>query len=197
LIGTTLLASVTATPLLSRLNLASENSAATWWPGILLALASIHAFDGSARWRRHAPARAWASIAIVLIVLSADEVGSIHERVEYFSEILGLHDQLAHLPFALVLLGLFGYAVHPGHGHQAAEQRALILIALGLFVSVAVQELIEEKLTLQSALARGIRAAIEEGTELAGILILLKVAMGNTAGLFAPGGPLAGRCSKR
>jgi hypothetical protein len=62
------------------------------------------------------------------------------------------------------------------------------VIAFGLFATVAVQELIEGRLELESVAARAARMAIEEGTELAGILILLKVAMSNTAGLFAPTG---------
>ena len=193
LVSTTALSILTESQLLTKFSLSQENNAATWWSGILLTLASMHAFDGHARWQKEMPsiARAWALISIVLLGLSADEVGSIHERVELATNVLGVPDVVALAPFELVLLALLGSGLlllwsDDGQRHKVVP----IVIAFGLFglfAAVVVQEEV-----IQDNFHYPILSALEEGTELAGILILLKVAMSNTGGLFRPSESPAG-----
>ena len=47
----------------------------------------------------------------------------------------------------------------------------------------ALQEFLEHKIDWQTDVARAIRVALEEDTELLGMLILLRIAMANTAAL--------------
>src|SRR5258705_12593640 len=69
---------------LAPLNLTNENVAASWFSGILLLLGSLHAADGFFRVRRtnFKAALAWCVICGMLLALSADEIGSLHERID-------------------------------------------------------------------------------------------------------------------
>src|SRR5690606_32202148 len=91
-------------------NLAHENNLAAWWSGSLLLVAALHALDGRAKLASlgdRRTAAAWAALALVLIALSLDEVGSLHERAERF---VPLERWWALLPFGVVLLGVAGWS---------------------------------------------------------------------------------------
>ena len=53
-------------------NLALENNFAAWWSGMLFLLTGLHAFDGYVLLKKSAPkaANGWASLSIILIILS-------------------------------------------------------------------------------------------------------------------------------
>jgi hypothetical protein len=162
----------------------SENSPGALWSGFLLVLVAIHAYDGYALWRRRQPdvAKAWLSIAMVLLIFSADEIGSIHERVSLQGEALGIGSWFALLPFAIVVAALLGYAVALFWRAEGQRGTAIVVVlGFALLGSVALQEFLEHRIVLVSDSARAIRAAVEEGTELVGMLILLKLALANTA----------------
>ena len=59
---------------------------------MLLAIVSLHAFDGHVLWRHSAPdaARGWAMLAAVLLFLSFDEVASVHERLGALGKALSM-----------------------------------------------------------------------------------------------------------
>lgn len=176
--------------LLGRFSLTGENNAAAWWSGMLLAVVSLHAYDARARLRQRQPgaARGWALIAAVLLFLSADEVGSIHERLAMLGRHLGLGSWSLLLPIGAVLAAMLGRALvllWTAGGEQRRQVRLLVAGFL-LLGSVALQEFIEHRIEWQSAVARAVRAVVEEGTELTGMLVLLRVAMANTAGLGGP-----------
>src|SRR5690606_18405329 len=63
----------------------------------------------------------------------------------------------------------------------------LILLALALFGLTVVQEMIEVSQVWQQVVTPGVRAGLEEGTELAAALLLIQAALPNTRGIFAPG----------
>jgi hypothetical protein len=167
-----------------KLLLTRENNPAALWSGLLLALVAIHAYDGYALWRRQQVevAKAWLSIGLLLLILSADEVGSIHERVGVFGEQIGIGPWIPLLPFAIILGAVFGYAVVLLWRTEGQRRTAMVvLLGFLLLGSAAPQEVVEHHFVFASNIAHAIRATLEEGTELAGMLLLLKVAMANTA----------------
>jgi hypothetical protein len=183
-------------PLLARFSLARENNPAAWWSGMLLAVMSLHAFDGHALLRRREPgaAKGWALLAAVLLFLSADEVGSIHEQLGDWGEALGLGTWSLLLPLGAVLAAMLGRALVLLWSAGGEQRRKVRPIAIGFLIlgSVALQEELELRIQWQTDAARAVRAAVEEGTELIGMLVLLRVAMANTAGLAVRGAAAAG-----
>lgn len=168
-----------------QLHLGAENNLGATWSGVLPMLAAAHAFDGYAR---HAGrdwdlARGWACIALVLLALSADEIGSIHERVLEFGSWPGT------LPFAVILGGMVGYGLVLLA--RSAERAKVPYLLLGFFLlsTVPLHEVVEHR-TIESMTpgAKALRLVLEEGTELCGLLILFNVVAGNTARLSSTGG---------
>ena len=180
--------------LLDRFSLIREKNLAAWWSGMLLAVVSLHASDGHTLLRRRDPGAAsgWALIATVLLFFSADEVGSIHERLSLVGAALGFGTWSLLLPLGAVLGAVLGGALVLLWLAGGNERRAAWLLAVGFLLlgSVALQEVLEHAIEWQTDAARAVRAAVEEGTELTGTLVLLGAAMANTAGL-APRGAAA------
>lgn len=183
------------------LDLSSENVVAAWWSGMLLFLASLHAYDGAERMKARvreqgapggvpgsdtttitAAARAWVVIAGILLFFSADEIGSIHERIGALAWPLGQSEFAVYGIVAVVLGGLAIFALH--RLWRVRDQRGSavgLFFGFGLLASVAVQEYLEHTLEW-STLAEAFRVSVEEGTELVGILFILFVTMPNTIG---------------
>lgn len=171
---------------LSKFNLAHENNVAAWWSGMVLALAGIHALDGFAAHRNQDArvARGWLALALVLFILSMDEIASVHERVSLIGEALADNSWVLLAPFAVVLMVMTGYSLlmlwsAPRYRGDVIR----IVIAFLIFGSVAGQEFLELTLSWEGNAVQAIRAGAEEATELLGMLILLRVTMGHTAGL--------------
>lgn len=169
---------------LSHLTLTQENNVGAWWSGILLLIGAIHAFDGYRLWKyeRSRVARGWAALALALLILSLDEIGSLHERVELW---LPGGAWLNVLPFASVVVGLFAYAVAslwPGRDYRRAA--VLIVLAFLCFGATAFQDYLEHNEIWMNMISRGVRAGLEEGSELAGMLLLIRAALPNTGGIF-------------
>jgi hypothetical protein len=169
---------------LKQFKLTYENNFAAWWSGILLLLTSLHAFDGYAlsQQAQSGSKRGWAVIALILMILSADEIGSFHERA---GNIFPLGSGwLSLLPFAVLLMSLLIYALFSLWKNGESPKRILlIVIGFSLFLTVALQEFLEHRVTWEQWM-RPIRGSVEEGTELLGMLILMKVCLPNTQGLF-------------
>jgi hypothetical protein len=167
------------------LDLTFENNFASWWSGILLLIVSLHAFDGFLLWRARKPlaAAGWAIISAVLSVLSLDEIGTLHERAWAF---LPWGEWLSLLPFAVLIAALLIFAV-VGIGTAGSRKTAWLLV-LGFFFlsSVLLQEFVELEYSRlwRQFVGVEVRTALEEGSELLGMLILLRAAMPNTQGLF-------------
>src|SRR5690606_16237834 len=127
-------------------------------------------------------AAAWAALALVLIALSLDEVGSLHERAERF---VPLERWWALLPFGVVLLGVAGWSAWQlWKRHRPRSDVVLIAAAFALFGSVAFQEELEHAL-VWPAWALPLRLGIEEGTELAAMLLLIVATSACSGGIFA------------
>lgn len=167
-----------------KFNLGIEGNFAALWSGVLLFLPALHAFDGWSEHRSSQPAlaRAWVSIGLVLMALSFDEIASLHERLP---EETGADSWWAFLPIALIFASMLAYGMRILYRFDRYRRTVWFIgLAFALFASVAVQERIEHRVDWPSSLV-GLRAVIEEGTELLATLILIKVVMNNTRGLLS------------
>ena len=173
---------------LQRLALGGENSLGVWWQGFLLLLASLHSFDGYYlnRDRDATAARAWLVLGVVFACLSLDEVGSLHERSELFVPLGGFWAAVS--PFAAVLAGATVYAVAALLRSSTYRVRGVMIAGvLSLFGAVAFQEYLEWT-TRWWGDSRHLRTALEEGTEMAGMLLAVAASLPNTMGVFGRGG---------
>lgn len=155
--------------LLEPLNLVREGNPATWWSGLALLVGGLLACELVGRQPSTAPPasrRAWVAVAAVLIALSADELGSFHERVDLPGGFRGVA-AVAAIAFAWPLLVLFR--------QQESRSAAIgITLGFGLFGGVAVMEHFERATSLPTWL-HGPRAGLEEGLELAAQLLIVTV----------------------
>ena len=165
-------------------NLALENNLAAWWSGMLLAIVALFAADGAALHgnRETGAARAWLLIAGVLLFLSLDEVGSLHERLALFGKGVGVGRWGLLLPLGAVLAVSLVWAILLLYRAGGAQRQCMWPIILGfcLLGSVAIQEFVEKTVEWNGDLTKAIRLVVEEGTELVGMLILLRTAMVNS-----------------
>lgn len=169
---------------LAHLALTYENNFGAWWSGALLLLAAMHAFDGFRLWRNERPrvARGWAVLSLVLLILSLDEIGSLHERVELW---LPGSVWMDLLPFGLVLVGLFAFAILSIWSSPEHRRRALLIVLAFLcFGATAFQEYLEHNTEWGTRVNEGLRAGVEEGTELLGMLLVIGATLPNTQGIF-------------
>jgi hypothetical protein len=149
--------------LLEPFNLVREANPAAWWSGLALAAGGFLACD---LFRRQAAPGTWVwgAVSAVLVGLSADELTSLHERVDTpggWTPIAAV----AALAFAFPLLAML---------RDSASRSAALWIGsgFGLFAVVAVMEYIERLVDLPQGW-KGPRAGLEEGLELAGQLLIL------------------------
>ncbi|MCU0736580.1 MAG: hypothetical protein MUF20_13865 [Methylotetracoccus sp.] len=158
-----------------------ENNIGAWWSGALLVLAAVHSFDGFRRYQDEGATKlalAWLVIAGVLVGLSLDEVGSLHERVGQRGGWWAL------LPFGVVIIAAVTWASWQ-MWTSSVERRSikLIAVAFALFAATAGNEYLEHALEWPAWL-RPWRAGFEEGLELVGMLILISVAMRHSGEAF-------------
>ena len=175
--------------LIRTFSLIGENNMGAWWSGVLLLLAAIHASDGYFLLieSKSRAARGWVLISIILLLLSADEISSIHERVGQLGQDFGIGTWWSLLPFAIILFTMLAYALlslWSTKGHR--RKMWFILLGFSFFGVAALLEFIEHAITRETDLARIMHFIMEEGSELLGMLILLRVSMSNTKGLFYP-----------
>lgn len=149
-----------------KFNLTGENGFGAWWSGMLLLLGAVHAFDACLRHRDSDRRQAfgWAAFAIVMALLSMDEVGSLHERA---GPLL--------VPFGAVFAVLAATALLTLL-HSAVPFRHVFLLgfAFALFGGVAGQEYLQHNSQWWGD-NDGLRAGLEEGTELVAMLIIIWV----------------------
>ncbi|MDH3377002.1 MAG: hypothetical protein OEQ39_08550 [Gammaproteobacteria bacterium] len=153
----------------SALSLYHESNYAVWWSGYCFLAAGVIFYAVAGRVNTAKDRLMWAVVAAVVLALSADEIGSLHERVSRAGGWWAL------LPFAVIGTGAFGYAIGrtvltPAHRLSGI----LILSSLLIFFAVAGLEFVEHNYRFKSSLfARG-SLVFEEAIELfaASLLIL-------------------------
>lgn len=142
-------------------NLGLEMNLAAWWSGICLATIGLLAFeffilkDGKTR-------NAWLVFAILMLGLSLDEVGSLHEIASWSMR----------LPYAVILCLMLLYSVKKLMSDPQTKKSAiLITVAFFLYGSVALQEYLQFAVSWPEW-AKGPRVGVEEGTELLATFLL-------------------------
>jgi hypothetical protein len=181
--------------LLERFLLTRENNVGAWWSGMLLFVLALNAWSAGLARRSARASRAWASIGFILLFLSADEVGSMHERLGILGDALGVGSWGLILPLGAVVGAVLLHALYVLWQQDGPRLPALLLMGFAMLGSVAVQEVLEHRLVWETLAANAIRDMIEEGTELVGMLLLLAVITPETFGKPSErrhaGGPLA------
>lgn len=175
---------------LAPLNLSEENVAAAWFSGALLLLGSLLAADGYFRLRTTnlKAALAWWIIAAMLLGLSLDEIACLHERIEDWKT----GSILSFVPFLLALLtGCVWSFVQLWRAPSERPKVPGLILGFALLVSVGGQEILERIIDLPWYV-KPFRIAVEEGSELAGMLILIYTSMPNSSGLFDTARPARG-----
>lgn len=165
-------------------NLGNENNLAAWWSGALLAVIALCASDGaySETNRRNGTAKAWLVISGVFLFLSADEVGSLHERLSELGKAMGIGGWGLLLPLGAVLAVLMGWSLFRLWLAGGSQRRKVwpISFALALFALVVLQEFVEHAVAWNGEFVNSLRLILEEGTELVALLILFRVVLSNT-----------------
>jgi hypothetical protein len=175
--------------LLRPLNLAREHTVATWFSGIQLLLFALlaHSLSLALRARDRRAGRAYWLLSWIGLLLFWDEIGSIHERAEFF---MPLPDDVAELPLGIVGGVVLLYALVLMRRSRTVTGNSAWLVVAG-FLAFAMVYLLEIVEGLQlSRLVRALRFAVEEGTELLGILLLHAAIVSNKKRLGAFTGKL-------
>ncbi|MCG8691068.1 MAG: hypothetical protein MI806_07645 [Minwuiales bacterium] len=144
-------------------NLGGEQNLAVWWSGILLFMAGVlfYEFYCRAADRLRLP---WLLLAILMVTLSVDEIGSFHERLGGWRNMI-----LIGLPFGMMFL----YAIVQLLSRPQTRRAAYFTLAGFLcFGSVGIQEFLEHTVVWPDW-SRGLRLGMEEGTELLGSFLVL------------------------
>lgn len=150
-------------PVLSYFNLAGENSLGVWWSGICLLTIALLSYELFST-KKDGTKLAWLALSVLFTGLSWDEIGSLHERVGGWSQLV---------PYAIVCIALCGYSLFKLLSVKSSQKSAYLIIAACLLLcSVALQEYLEHAFAWPFWLS-GIRVGIEEGTELLGTFICL------------------------
>jgi hypothetical protein len=160
--------------LVALFSLQFEKNLATYWEGWCLLIIAILAFqrflnlETSMKYER----RAWIGFGVLVAGLSLDELGSIHERSEFLFTSFDLSGMRATIPLAVPVVFVLIFTLLNMFRLPDRRSLWLTIAALGLFGAVVLQEHLEQSVAWPFW-AGGIRCGFEEGTELAGIFLLL------------------------
>lgn len=159
--------------------LGGENNIGAWWSGMLLALAAFLAFDAFFNSEKALDEqRGWLALGLALLLLSFDEIASLHESLSRLS--LG---GLAVL--GVVGLGLTGYGLtRLKRARVPARVLLRLVLAFGLLATVPIHEAVQELLEWRDPFIYGVRALLEEGTEIVAMLIFIAATQPNSTSLL-------------
>jgi hypothetical protein len=144
-------------------NMSDEMNISVWWHGMCLFVASLLAYELFSE-KINRTGTAWLSLSIIMLGFSLDEIGSLHERIS-------LHSSTT--PYKLIVIFLFLYSLSILFSKQDTRKSAnFILFGFILYAVVVAQEKIEHLLNFPQW-TRGIRAGMEEGSELVATFLVL------------------------
>ena len=164
----------TARRILTQFDLGQEMNLAAWWSSMILFSIGLLCYEIYSD--RHNPKKlAWLLLAIAFTCLSIDEIGSVHERIETWIELI---DPYVAIPLVQLIdpyipIAVLGIILVPLPviilWRFPQTHRSAIFIAIGflLLATIAVQERLEGYIEWRQW--GGIRLGVEEGTELLGM----------------------------
>ena len=168
---------------MSQLSLQGENVLAAWFSSMSMLLAGVAAATCFALERRTPAGRGllsigWLILAGVFLLLSLDELGSLHERIGAVRGVGSSAGESAPPGWVVLLAPPIGVVAAFMAAFARARLRrfpaacALMLLGVALFLTVPLQELIEISLfsTLGASRRPALLSVLEEGTELAGVI---------------------------
>ncbi|WP_027715509.1 hypothetical protein [Desulfuromonas sp. TF] len=149
--------------LVRHFNLAVEMNAAVWWSALCLLALGLLAYELYSQKKGNKEKFAWLALSAVFTCLSLDELGSIHERIGGWSDLL---------PYGVVFGSLVACALAVLFRNPQTRRSSLFIgVGISLFGSVALQEYLEHAGSWANW-ALGLRVALEEGSELLGMLLI-------------------------
>jgi len=148
-----------------------ETNLGAWWSGMLFLLAAVLALECAAGASRSAEEkRGWGLLAAAFVLLSFDEIASLHEFLSTYSDLFLV--PVGVLGFALVACGLVSL-------YRARVPVGALIFAFGLLATVPAQEFLQHAREWNNAWLYGVRAFVEEGTEVAAALLLIAATSAN------------------
>ena len=91
--------------------------------------------------------RGWLTLAAILLLMSFDEVGSVHE-----------HEWISFVTYGLVGLSMLSFSIAEFlRGRTERRTVGLILLSFGLFGTIALQETLQNNLTWNNQVVYGAR----------------------------------------
>ena len=153
------------------LGMGGETNLGAWWSGMLFLLAAVLALECAADAPRSAAEkRGWGLLAAAFVLLSFDEVASLHEFLSAYSDLYLV--PVGVLGFTLVAYGLASL-------YRARVPLGALIFAFVLLATVPAQELLQHARDWNNAWVYGVRAFVEEGTEVAAALLLIAATSAN------------------
>jgi hypothetical protein len=188
----------TASSVLAQLDLTRENNIATWWSSMVLLLIAMLC---AVAWRADPRPRedggpvlrlGWLFLVGVFTLLSLDEVGSLHERLSG-DPALAVRtpsaDWAALLAVPIAAVALLMVAFSLANLRRRPLPFALLIMSVGLFATVPLQEKVELAEKLAGEGRPVVQALLEEGSELTagwfavfGLLLYLARTPGSAGG---------------
>jgi hypothetical protein len=153
--------------LVSPFNLSMEMNLGVWWASMALALAALLFLEQGVR---GAAGRRWTWVVLSLLILglSLDELGSIHERAGGWEILLPI--------MAVGGIVLFSALASVLAAPETRRTGLLVAAAFTLFGSVAVMEYLERAVNWPGWFI-GFRDGMEEGVELGAVMLLIAAAL--------------------
>ena len=160
-----------------------EKNLATYWEGLCLIVVALLAAELFFNTEKTAiyERRAWMGLAALTAGLSLDEIGSVHERAPFLFSGWGLDGMFTLVPLAVPAVLILLFTLY--NMLRLPDRRCfwLTVSAFAVLGSVVFHEYLEHRVNWPFWL-KGIRFALEEGTELAGIFLLLTVVLNPARG---------------
>jgi hypothetical protein len=139
----------------AQFHLGVENVVATWYSSMLLLTGAVLAAlclaadrQGARRRRDRLLAWGWGAFATIFLTLSADEIGSIHERLGMLEQMNLFGDRAPGWVIALAmpigLTGLFMMAFALLRVRRSPLGACLVILGVGLLLTVPLQEYTED-----------------------------------------------------
>ncbi len=149
--------------LISAFDLGMEMNLAVWWSAMLQITLALICFEKYVSLNKNAAALPWILLSTLFFILAFDELASVHER---------LSDLVLHTLYMPVIFILANYSIFRLFREEETKKTAIIIfLGFCFYGSVFIQELLEHRIDFP-VWFKGIRLAVEEGSELLGTLII-------------------------